>query len=78
MSDVPQERKKAMQNEKIKAKKKIEKLVDRPPTHCTYRLRCEPRVNSNDDSKREEKLGKPPAHPLIRTKEKTMTPEASP
>ena len=53
-------------------------MVDRPPTHCTYRLRCEPKVNSNDDSKREEKLGKPPAHPLIRTKEKAVTPEAPP
>ncbi|KAH9027194.1 hypothetical protein EDB84DRAFT_1439921 [Lactarius hengduanensis] len=50
-------------------------MVARPPTH-TYRPNLG--VISSDDNKREEKPGKPPAHPLIRTKEKLVTPLASP
>jgi hypothetical protein len=63
-------------NKKTEAKRGIEKWwTAHPPTVLTTFV--ENLGSFQMVTAKEKRKGKPPAHPLIRTKEKTVTPEAS-
>jgi hypothetical protein len=69
-------REKPMQIKKTEAKRGMEKWwTAHPPTVLTTFV--ENLGSFQMVTAKEKRKGKPPAHPLIRTKEKTVTPEAS-